>query len=198
MGTEYFQLFSKSMSPCTLSTGPKEERPSWSCAGCRLPRSNAREIDVRIQGRPSIKSPLNSVFGYGVGLARVDFLQALGEHETTGSLFLGQVILDNGKRATGWTTFNGKHRVLVRGSRNSRFRRCDTCGLVLYFASGRQYLHPEPATGIDIFDAGYGCLVVTPAVFSRLDGVHLQRIHAVRLPVLSAPRDGFGELTSPS
>jgi hypothetical protein len=96
-----------------------------------------------------------------------------------------------------YVTFNGKHRIIVRGTKHVSARICDVCGRQFYFSMGRQYLCPQPTEGVTMFHKGSSGLVVTEEIFARVNVKQWRGLACVRLPVLSAPQDGLGELASP-
>jgi hypothetical protein len=137
---------------------------------------------------------LSFVWGTTVGVIHRDFAVALGRDVVEAHLLLGSLRTEEGKLLDHWSTFIGRHRVIVRGSREASYRRCEVCGTVIYFSLGKKYLFPAPDPHVEIFDAGFGRVIVTADVYARLSGTKWRGLGIVELPVMTAPADGLGEL----
>jgi hypothetical protein len=170
---------------------------SWRCPVCGRPKPGERELDATIEEDKMEKTPLSFIFGYGLGLARKDFLFGLGEDKVREDLYLGRLFSERKGLLDDWVTFNGKHRIFVRGSEHAQHRQCTECGRHFYFAMGRQYLHPQPPAGVAIFDKGYGGLVVTEELAGRITLNRWPKLVCEKLPVLATPLDGFPNLPPP-
>ncbi len=93
----FYYLSSKSMDPCFLTRADAGEAfRTLICYSCKTPRPGVKNIDVVLEGRRSPNSPLNIVFAAGVGIARRDFLEALGMDTISRSLYLGHVSDEKG------------------------------------------------------------------------------------------------------
>ncbi len=190
----YFQLSSTTTNPCTMAKSFREE--AWKtrlCMGCGNPREQG-VIDVAIQEDEPDNTPLNILSGCTIGIARKEFLFAFGQDIIHQHLYLGQVVGSDERPLESWVTFVGRHRIIVRGSKNAVVRRCAECGRNVYFAMGELYLCPEPPPGIAIFDAGNGGLVVSEALIERVNLNAWRKLECTKLPVLAFPKDGFHEL----
>jgi hypothetical protein len=110
-------------------------------------------------------------------------------------LSLGAVYGPDGTALPHLATFIGRHRVIVRGSENVKSRRCEQCGRVAYYASGKRYLFPAPRDDADLLDGGNGRLVVSDAVFANIDVKVWARLGYEHTPVVEEPLDGLGDLT---
>ncbi|MBI4661415.1 MAG: hypothetical protein HY735_21540 [Verrucomicrobia bacterium] len=170
-------------------------RRTWLCRGCVSPKPGTPEVDATIQELEPDNTPINIVNGCGLGIARKEFLFALGEDVIRRYLFLGRVFRQDGAELENWVTFHGKHEIIVRGSKHVSFRKCPECGKRLYFAMGKRYLYPEPPKGIEMFDSGCGGLVVTERLVVRITLNKWRKLACIKLPVFSAPKDGLAELT---
>lgn len=173
----------------------EKARKSWLCPGCGNPREQ-RTIELTIQEDEPDNTPLNMISGCTVGIARKDFLFCFGEDIVRQHLYLGHVFGPDGHPLENWVTFVGRHRIIVRGSKNAGVRRCSECGRNVYFAMGELYLYPQPPAGVLIFDAGNGGLVVTEELVRRIKLNKWRKLDCRRLPVLDYPLDGLVELKS--
>ena len=194
MSNFFYHLYSATMDGCDLTKeADAEARHSWLCTGCNSPKPDIGAIDVRIRATPG-KEPLNAVGGWGVGIASKAFLDAIGTNLAQRELYLGRVYGPDGKELTEWATFRGKHRLIVRGSKNVSHRRCTECGRDVYFAMGKKYLYPSPPPSVSLFGANLVGLVVTEDVFSRSGIEKWQGIYIDKLCVADVPKDSLGEL----
>lgn len=196
----YYLLSSSSRSALHLTREAyNKARNTWLCTGCASPKPDVRKVDLVIEDMESAPEnlPLNFHFGSGVGVARKDFLFSLGKEEVERELCLGQVFGPEGQLLDDWVTFMGKHRIIVRGTKHAGARICEECGRQIYFALGRRYLYPRPPEGISIFDQGSSGLVVTEVLVGRVKLNQWRGLSCLKLPVLTAPRDGLGELAAP-
>lgn len=57
---------------------------------------------------------------------------------TTADLWLGNVFDFEGRCIDDWKTFRGRHRLIVRGSKNVSYRQCVECGRYVFFAMGNR------------------------------------------------------------
>jgi hypothetical protein len=191
----FFKLSSTTMNPCTMVKPAYEQaRTTWLCTGCAFPKPDTKVVDATIQEEKPDNTPLNMISGCGVGIVRKDFLFSFGEDFVRQHLYLGQVFAPDNRPLEGWVTFVGRHRVIVRGSKNAGVRRCAACGRNVYFAMGQLYLYPEPPPDIAIFDAGNGGLVVSEALIERVNLNAWRKLDCTKLPVLGLPKDGLHEL----
>ena len=183
------------MNPCTMVKPVYEQaRMTWLCTGCAFPKPDTKVVDATIQEEKPDNTPLNMISGCGVGIARKDFLFSFGEDLVRQHLYLGQVFAPDNRLLENWVTFVGRHRIIVRGSKNAGVRRCVKCGRNVYFAMGQLYLYPEPPRDIAIFDAGNGRLVVSEALIERVKLNAWRKLDCIALQVLDFPRDGLGDL----
>jgi hypothetical protein len=195
--TDYYMLASGTMDPWNL-TKPAYElaKGSWACPGCGFPLPGVKGVDVTVVGVPDNAS-LSCVHGLGLGVADRALLESFGANEAERYLYLGKVFGPDGAPLQKWVTFNGTHRILVRGSKHATARVCPECGRQIYFAMGRQYLYPKPSEAIKMFDVGWGALVVTGDFAARAARTQWRKVNWTRLKVLREPEDGLGELLSP-
>jgi hypothetical protein len=190
----YYKLSSTTMNPCTMVKPFREEaQRSWLCPGCGNPRQQG-PIDVSIQEKDPDDTPLNMISGCTVGIAQNDFLFTLGEEVVRQHLYLGRVISEASSLLEGWSTFLGRYRIIIRGSKNAAARRCSECGNIVYFAMGEHYLYPRPREDVAIFHAGLSSLVVSEELVRRINQNEWQKLDCMELPVLDAPKDGLADL----
>lgn len=191
----FFKLSSTTMNPCSMVKPAYEQaRRTWLCTGCAFPKADTKEVDATIQEEKPDNTPLNMISGCGVGIARKDFLFSFGEDLVRQHLYLGQVFAPDKRPLESWVTFVGRHRIIVRGSKNAGVRRCAECGRNAYFAMGQLYLYPLPPEGVSIFDAGNGVLVVTEQLVRQLNLNAWRKLDCTRLFVPDYPEDGLVEL----
>lgn len=193
----FFKISSTTMNPCTMvKSAYLQARQTWLCNGCAFPKPNTEVVDVTIQEEEPDNTPLNMISGCGVGIAWKEFLFAFGEELVRQHLYLGQVFGPSGSPMENWTTFVGRHKIIVRGSKNVTVRRCSECGRNIYFGMGQSYLYPQPLLDVSIFDVGNGVLVVSEELVSRINLNRWRKLDCTRLSVLNVPLDGLNALTS--
>jgi hypothetical protein len=190
---DYYHIYTASPDPCTMDpTWRAEAEQNWLCKRCNGIKPAVEAVDVMIQERTPGDAPLNIVFGAsGVAIARLDLIEELGEDTVRGHCWLGKVLLSGGKQAKGWVTCRGKKRVIVRGTKNARYRRCEGCETVLYYAVGPRYLCPAPPPDLRILGSDLDGLVLKPEVFGRLLLHKWTKLYIEKLPVRAVPRDGL-------
>jgi hypothetical protein len=146
--------------------------------------------------RPRDK-PLNFVSGCGLPIVYVPFLERFPRGLVDRDLYLGKIRLENGREVSEWATFRGRRRILVRGTKDPHFRKCDQCGRHTYSALGKAYLYPDPNEEYMLFESGGFGLVLSEQLYSLLDLGEWKKLEIERAPVLDPPPDGFGELFYP-
>lgn len=127
-------------------------------------------------------------------MVRRELLQAFPSEIVGRDLFLGKVIGDGHTELEEWLTFQGRHRLIVRGRLDPGARICEECGRQLYSAGGRPYLFPAPPPGADVFESDLRGLIVTESLFQQIDLTPWKKLRKEKLPVLEAPLDGLGVL----
>jgi hypothetical protein len=192
----FFHLDFPTRDACSLEQDAYPDRwPPWLCHGCRIPKVPVVPIDVRVQDNSrEIRGPMNFVMGAGLGLVRTDVLRALPQHAVERDLVLGRIFAADEVLLDDWVTFRGRHRLIIRGSKEVSTRRCTVCDRDLYDAGGKKYLFPQPVPTSEIFESDLWGLIVTENVFSQIDITPWKKLRADRLPVLDAPLDGLGVL----
>jgi hypothetical protein len=147
-----------------------------------------------------IDKPLGIEARSGLGLVWTQFLDPLGPELVASELYLGSVMRENRQLVKGWSTFHGRHRVIVRGSKNSLdYRRCQASGRKSDSAKGPYYLCPAPAPEHQILTTDCG-FVLRPELFTLRKIKGQRRSLCIQhLDVLEAPVDGLPiELVDPS
>lgn len=194
----FVHMYRGGLHPSYMTKSAYEEaRNTWLCTGCRLPRPETEAVDMQVVSKtlPRRKGVvLSSVPAVGVSLIHRDLLTALPATAVSNDLWLGTVYDEMGKRIDAWKTFRGRHRLIVRGSKHASFRRCEECGQLLYFAMGKPYLYPSPPEGITLFGSDLCGLIMHERTFEELPVRSWLKVIVERLPVLSRPRDGLGDL----
>jgi len=194
----YFHLHTSTMNPCSMEkSASKAAKNSWLCRGCNYPKPNTQAIDVTIQGlKEPDDPPLNFVYGFGIPLAHKDFLLSFGEDIVVRDLRLGRVFLSNGRPLDNWVTFQGRYRLIIRGTKNVSYRQCSECGRHVYFAMGPRYLYPAPPADAAMFESDLSGLIVSKELFERAVLHRWRKLVCERLPVLVVPKDGLSQLAS--
>jgi hypothetical protein len=194
MSDYYIHFKGKTMDPCSLDKGAYEEaKRTWLCTGCCDPKPCIHCLDAHIQDDKP-EGPLNMVNGCGLALARRTFLMQFGWARIQEYLNLGDVYGPEGNLMDDWVTFIGKHKLFIRGSKSAQHRVCSECGRDLYFAMGKTYLYPEPATGIELFQSHLWGLVLPETIVKGLGIDKPKGVWVERLEVLSKPLDGLPAL----
>jgi hypothetical protein len=103
----------------------------------------------------------------------------------------------DGKKLSGWATFRGKHRLIVRGSKYVSHRPCADCGRDIYVAMDANYLYPAPPSGVALFESHLWGVVLTEEIFARSGVGELPGVYTEKLRVAEAPEDALGELFYP-
>lgn len=168
---------------------------TWLCSGCNHPKPGQAAIDVTLQAPGPQDAPLNFVYGFGIPIATMPFLESFGD-SVVRDLHLGRVFLENGKRLSDWVTFRGKSQLIIRGVKNVSHRVCGECGRNVYFAMGSRYLFPTPAKEHELFESDLSGLVVSATMFDRVAMNKWPKLVFDKLPVLPAPKDALPELVT--
>jgi hypothetical protein len=197
MTATWYSLESTTMKACYMVVEVRAlAKETWLCAGCARPKPRIAPLDAVLQAKPP-NIALNFVMGFGIGVARKDFLFELGMPEVEANLILGNITLSGGTPVNDFVTFIGRHRIFVRGTTRVGFRICDQCGRGVYFATGQRYLYPAPPNGIEIFCSGNGGLVVSSKLYARIAKRKWKALYTRKLQTLGAPKDDLGELPAP-
>ena len=192
---EFIHLHPLGMNPCDMDPDAYAEAANtWLCTGCGSPKPFVQAINVRIQDYLPEDTPLTFVSGCGVIIAHRSLLTPLRSSAVATDLLLGGVIGKSGGTMPGWATLHGRERVIVRGSQNVSYRRCDQCGRHVYFAMGTPYLFPAPPGDRSIYESDLYGLVVASNVVDLPSLKRWPKLGIDNLEVLHAPRDSLGEL----
>jgi len=192
--TVFYHLYTASDTPCHLTKeADAEAQRTWLCPDCSSPTPSVTAVDARLRVAPA-KEPLNFLWGFGLSIASKAFLSAIGNDLVQRDLYLGRVYGPDGHELSEWATFRGKHRLIVRGSKEASYRTCNECGRIVYFAMGKEYLYPAPQEGVAIFDAGNSGLVLPENVFMQAGLDRWRGIYIKKLAVADVPSDSLGEL----
>src|SRR5271157_4731643 len=192
---DYIHLQSPTMTPGNMTDQASvEAQRTWLCTGCSHPKPGVEGVDAHLRNR-SLTGTLNVVFGFGVSLARLSFLLRLGEHRVARDLYLGKVFGPDKSCLNDWVTFRGKRRLVVRGTEHVSHRVCPVCGSDVYFAMGSEYLYPQPATDVEIFESSLFGLILPENVANEV-GIagEMRGVTVERLTVLPEPKDGLPPL----
>ncbi len=191
---EYFHLHTSTMNSCSMSNvAALTAKQTWLCPGCNCPKPSQAAIDVTLQEPEPQDAPLNFVYGFGVPLANKAFLECLGE-AVIRDLYVGRVFNESGEEVPDWLTFRGKSRLIIRGTKNVSHRVCGECGRNVYFAMGSRYLFPTPPKDRELFESDLSGLIISAAIFDRIDINKWPKLVVDKLPVLPMPKDALPEL----
>jgi hypothetical protein len=127
-------------------------------------------------------------------MARRELIDAFAPERVQADLILGRVFGPSGKMMMDWVTVRGRQRLIIRGSTNVSYRRCDLCRRHVYFAMGKRYLFPAPDADFLISESDLYGLVVDPTVPLDLDLGRWSSLGRELLKVLPKPMDSLGEL----
>ncbi len=187
----FYHVSGEDSSPGGLAPGELERAlgewicPRWQCV---LPGSGP--IDVIINDDLELSKPFSWVSPSFLGMVWNDFIAPLGADVLATELFLGAVRRADGKLIEGWSTFHGRHRTIIRGSKKGlNYRRCQHCGRKQYTSFGPYYLCPPPPPEHQILTTDVG-FVLRPELFSLLKTQGLRKyIRIDRLAVREYPND---------
>jgi hypothetical protein len=169
-------------------------RDSWLCSGCASPKPGVGSIDVRIQEEGPGDVPLTFVSGCGIGLVHQEFLIELGADNVAQDLLLGTVFGPSGNEIEGWSTFRGRHKLVIRGTSNVGLRQCSVCGRNIYFATGKRYLYPLPSPSVRIFESHLWGLVIGKNLMQSISLHAWPKLGVEKLKVLEKPIDRLPEI----
>jgi hypothetical protein len=193
----YYHVRTATDTPCYLTKEAlAKAKRTWLCKGCSAPKPRSTAIHATLLAPPS-QQPLNFVSGAGLPIASTAFLDALGAELVQDHLCIGRVYGPEGKKLSGWTTFRGKHRLIVRGSMHVSHRPCPDCGRDVYVAMGANYLYPAPPSGVAVFESHLWGIVLTEEIFERSGIGQWPGVYTDKLRVADAPDDSLGELFYP-
>ena len=160
------------------------------CPRCQFVLPGCGPIDIVIRDEGPIDTPLAFLYDGFLGLVWNEFLAPLGPELVARDLHLGRVAYPDGRLVEGCSTFHGRHRVLIRGSKKRLdYSRCQKCGRKYYSSFGPYYLCPPPPPEHEILTTNWG-LVLRPEMFSllKIKGQR-KRVTIRRLAVREYPND---------
>jgi hypothetical protein len=191
---DFIYLRPSGMRPAALSDGAYSAAvETWLCPGCAAPKPSIGVVDVQIEARP-LDAPLTFISGCGLLLAHHHLLEAFSAENVASDLMLGTVKDLSGDIMSDWVTVRGQRRLIVRGSDDVSYRRCNVCGRHVYFAMGEKYLFPEPPTNVSIFESSLGLVVTRDAIDDDVVFEGWPNLEVKRLKVLAVPKDSLGDL----
>ncbi len=164
------------------------------CGSCGMVIHRDKPFDygVRKRVRPD---PLGGTGGVPcIGYARLDFLHELGWDMINEFFYLGSVITPSGAAQEGVATFLAKRgQLFIRGLARSYGGPCDLCGQPGYYAMppDKRHLVKGALTGDPVYQSDDAQLIITEAVFERIQRKKWPRLGVKRLPVLNEPMDGL-------
>lgn len=189
----YIHITPASMHPYSLSKEDyAEAKRTWLCSGCNRPIPDTGPVNVQIQEK-KLKGSLSFIQGVGLGMALKSFLGSFGEERVSRDLRVGTVKGPLGE-VSDWATFTGRRRIIVRATENVSHRKCTQCGRDVYFGMGKKYIFPEPEPDAELFDTGWGGILVPSALGSQLRLEEYSDIFTESLGVSNEPVDGLVNL----
>jgi len=193
--TDYFSLRSSTMNACSMTHDARDKaRLTWACSDGPHAKPGTEAVDVYLQDPAPRDKPLNFVMFGGITVLHQELLDLLGADNIERDLYIGRVYGRGGKLLNDWVSARGRRHLILRGSREARYRVCAGCGRVLYSAMGKQYLYPAPPTDAAIYESDLLGFVVTHDIAERIAARKWRRISVDPLPVLDEPLDGLGSL----
>ena len=188
----YYLLASLAEAGCSMTEeSEKQAWTTWRCRKSQHTRPGFEGVDVVLKSAPE-RSSLN--FEVRLGIASMEFLSALGMDVVERHFYLGRVLLRNGTQLDNWATFHGRQKIIVRGTNDVGYHLCSECNQPCYYASPPSYLYPRPPADAEIFDAGFGSIVVVERILDRIRSTVWKKLLIEELLVLDSPKDGLGEL----
>ena len=195
--TTYYHIYSSGLEAVSMEQEAYTiARQTWLCTGCLYPKPGHGPIDATLEDFSPGDWSMSFVNGCGLPIARKDMLACFGDARVRQDLQLGRVVGPDGTPFEEWVTFRGRHKIIVRGTKNVAFRQCEECGRNIYFAMGSRYLYPDPPLGSVLLESDLLGLVMPEYVFDEVDIRRWKGLAVNRLPVLSKPKDGLVELIS--
>ncbi len=201
MKNDEFYLVKTKLGSCDVSNEGRENFiRTQCCPECQYIRKGVTVVNgIQLESRSDeLDKPLE--LGVKTGLVWNEFLAPIPKEIVKRDLWLGSVIGPDGNPMDDWSTFRGRYKLYVRGTKgiiNSRGTReiethpCGTCGFVHYFAMGKRHLYPRPPEDADIFQASYYGLIFRSSVFHLLDIKRWKKaLYVTPIPVLDKPLDG--------
>ncbi len=173
---------------------------SFMCGECFSLKPAAREIGPIVVKNVIDDAPFGLVIS-GLGIARKEFLYALGDEIVQKYFYIGPVASESGRQLSNWVSYHTKYDFPVRGAtEEAGYHICPQCQRLAYFALGDPYLYPAPPEGIEVLGDSVD-LIVTENLAEKLkEAAKLKscwrRPKFTNLPILEAPRDGLGEIDS--
>ncbi len=173
---------------------------SFMCRECLSLKPTVREIGPIVVKNVIDDAPFGLVIS-GLGIARKEFLYALGDEVVQKYFYTGPVANESGRQLSNWVSYHTKYDSPVRGSAEAAaYHICPQCQRLAYFALGKPYLYPAPPEGIEVFGHSVDLIVTEDLARKLKDAAKLKsnwkRIKFTDLTVLEAPRDGLGEIDS--
>jgi len=138
--------------------------PDGLCSRCKQPLGQSTQIDLVVQEKSLYPGAVSHVTGTGVLVANNRLLERLPD-EVFSYLSIGDLFSQNGSQLMGVSTLNSSSRVVVRGSQNVGYRRCECCDKVLYYASGKQFLCPRPSVNFRLHMSDLAGFVVERSLY---------------------------------
>jgi hypothetical protein len=184
-----YELATLTKDPCSMTKDArKAASETWLCPGCSSVKSGFGAIDVHLQAIPK-HSALNFVWGMSIGIIRTDFLEVLGEEHVSRNLKLGRVLDAFGREISGFVTFRGRFRLVIRGDKRSHYRRCEVCGRHGYSPMGKWYLLSGFPDDSSIYESQLHGLIVNQEIAERVKQKKWRDLAIVKLPILDSPID---------
>jgi len=161
------------------------------CRDCKTPLING-PVDIIYTGKiPNI--PLNGTGGTATGVVREDLIDSLGRKDVEVGLYLGRLLNFQGRQVDGFFTFNGKLKTIIRGDSSSTYRKCATCGSLIYFPLKKRYLVKEPPLDFPVVESNLGQLIVNEEIYKRFRSKNWLKIGVDKLR-LQNQIDGHEEI----
>ncbi len=194
--TEYIAILTLAEAACYMRPDiDKYAEGKLYCPRCQEIWEEIEEVDIVIGDRSCLRKrvPFNFLSGCLIPVVHDSFLSCFPEHEVRKNLFLGRVYSEKGELMSEWHTARGKHRLILRGTKNASYRICEICRRPVYFSNWGFFLYPPPPPEISIFTSGAKFIARTDVV--DLDLLRkMRKLHFVKLPVVDSPLDSLGDI----
>jgi hypothetical protein len=190
---DYYHIFNRSNDSVKLDRLERERaRDTWLCTKCGNIQLGYKEVDIRLDNQSKLGKPLNSVEPGWLGVVWKEFFATIDPNVAARDFWFGSVLDAKGNILDGWASYHGRHRLIVRGTKDVSHRVCERCGQLNYFSAGDQYLCPEPPRDARMY-ASHVCGIILPTeLFERLDTKKWHRkLWIVPLTVELHPKDGL-------
>jgi hypothetical protein len=164
---------------------------SWACQGCKHIRIDVPLPSIKILKETLMDIPISGLNVGNTMVVRKDFVHALNGLVLE-QLDFGELLDEANNVIEGFVTVRAKHYTWMRGKENVSIRKCECCGRVLYYASGKRYLCGHSFDENSVLSSDLSGLVFPENIFESLNFNFPKKSTVIeKLEVLDSPRDGL-------